>query len=76
MSEGHTISASEIKAKCLDILDRIGRRELERVVITNEAFAAKFFPDKHRLAGQIVTYPMPKSNCSIGSGSDLRRSTP
>lgn len=29
-----TISASEFKAKCLDILDRLGSHELERVVIT------------------------------------------
>jgi prevent-host-death family protein len=29
-----TVSASEFKAKCLDILDRVSRREFERVVIT------------------------------------------
>ncbi len=29
-----TISATEFKAKCLDILDRIKSRQLERVVIT------------------------------------------
>lgn len=29
-----TISASEFKAKCLAILDRVGDRRLERVVIT------------------------------------------
>jgi prevent-host-death family protein len=29
-----TISASEFKAKCLDILDRLAGRELDRVVIT------------------------------------------
>lgn len=29
-----TINATEFKAKCLDILDRIGRREMERVAIT------------------------------------------
>jgi prevent-host-death family protein len=28
------VSASEFKAKCLDILDRIRSRELERVVVT------------------------------------------
>jgi prevent-host-death family protein len=34
MAEAHTISATEFKAKCLDILDRVGRREWERVVVT------------------------------------------
>jgi prevent-host-death family protein len=29
-----TVSASEFKAKCLDILDRIRSKELERVVVT------------------------------------------
>ncbi len=29
-----TLGATEFKAKCLDILDRINRRELERVIIT------------------------------------------
>jgi prevent-host-death family protein len=29
-----TISASEFKAKCLDILDRLAGREIDRVVIT------------------------------------------
>jgi prevent-host-death family protein len=29
-----TINASEFKAKCLDILDRLAEHELERVVIT------------------------------------------
>ena len=29
-----TISATDFKAGCLDILDRVSRRELDRVVIT------------------------------------------
>ncbi len=29
-----TITATEFKAKCLDILDRVNRREVEKVVIT------------------------------------------
>lgn len=33
MDDG-TISASEFKAKCLDLLDRVGRRELPRLTIT------------------------------------------
>jgi len=39
MSEARIISASEFKAKCLDILDRVSRREFERVVITKRGIA-------------------------------------
>ncbi|MFN3512244.1 MAG: type II toxin-antitoxin system Phd/YefM family antitoxin [Phenylobacterium sp.] len=34
MPATQTIAASEFKAKCLDILERLGSRQLERVVIT------------------------------------------
>lgn len=34
MSEIESISASDFKAKCLDILKRLDQHELERVVIT------------------------------------------
>lgn len=34
MATSQTISASEFKAKCLQILDRLGTRKLDRVVIT------------------------------------------
>ena len=34
MSATETISASEFKAKCLNILDRLAGRQLDRVVIT------------------------------------------
>jgi len=34
MSATETISATEFKAKCLDILDRIRDRQIERVIIT------------------------------------------
>ena len=34
MQSVQTISASEFKAKCLDILDRLGNHELERVEVT------------------------------------------
>ena len=33
-TEATTISATEFKAKCLDLLDRIGRGELLRIVVT------------------------------------------
>jgi prevent-host-death family protein len=34
MSAPQTISVSEFKARCLDILDRLGRGQLDRVVVT------------------------------------------
>jgi antitoxin (DNA-binding transcriptional repressor) of toxin-antitoxin stability system len=34
MATTETISASEFKAKCLNILDRLARREVDRVIIT------------------------------------------
>lgn len=34
MFHSRTISATEFKAKCLDILDRLGTSELDEVVIT------------------------------------------
>jgi prevent-host-death family protein len=34
-----TLGAAEFKAKCLDILDRVRRREFDRVVITKRGVA-------------------------------------
>jgi prevent-host-death family protein len=34
MAATQTISASEFKAKCLNILDRLDKHELDRVIIT------------------------------------------
>jgi len=39
MSTTRTISATEFKAKCLDILDRVRRREWDRVVVTKRGVA-------------------------------------
>jgi antitoxin (DNA-binding transcriptional repressor) of toxin-antitoxin stability system len=39
MASPLTLGATEFKAKCLEILDRIGRRELEKVVITKRGVA-------------------------------------
>ena len=39
MGGSQIVSAGEFKAKCLDILDRVGRRELEQVVITKRGVA-------------------------------------
>ena len=34
MTDTQTINATEFKAKCLGILDRLGKHQLDRVVIT------------------------------------------
>jgi prevent-host-death family protein len=39
MGTTRTISATEFKAKCLDILDRLHRREWDRVVVTKRGVA-------------------------------------
>ncbi len=39
MAGSQILSASEFKAKCLEILDRVGRRELAQVVITKRGVA-------------------------------------
>ncbi len=39
MIEDLMLGASEFKAKCLDILDRVGRREWQRVIITKRGVA-------------------------------------
>ena len=39
MPATETISASEFKAKCLNILDRLANHELDRVIITKRGLA-------------------------------------
>src|ERR1700730_3172732 len=47
------VSASEFKAKCLDILDRIHNRELERVVITKRGVAVALLLPPEAQAAQV-----------------------
>jgi prevent-host-death family protein len=39
MGATRTISATEFKAKCLDVLDRIRRHEWDRVIVTKRGVA-------------------------------------
>ncbi|WP_158931841.1 type II toxin-antitoxin system Phd/YefM family antitoxin [Acidisphaera sp. S103] len=49
MPTTQTISASEFKAKCLNILDRLASHELDRVVITKRGQAvAVLTPPDHQ----------------------------
>jgi antitoxin (DNA-binding transcriptional repressor) of toxin-antitoxin stability system len=47
------VSASEFKAKCLDILDRIHSRELERVVITKRGISVALLLPTEAEAAQV-----------------------
>jgi prevent-host-death family protein len=51
-----TISASEFKAKCLELLDRLGSRKLHRVVVTKRGrpVAVLFPPDGDRHAAEAL----------------------
>jgi prevent-host-death family protein len=53
MAGSRIVSASEFKAKCLDILDRVGRREIERVIITKRGAAVAVLVPPPAAAAQI-----------------------
>jgi antitoxin (DNA-binding transcriptional repressor) of toxin-antitoxin stability system len=53
MGSCRIVSASEFKAKCLDILDRIHSRELERVVITKRGMAVALLLPPEAEAAQV-----------------------
>ena len=53
MAERRIVSASEFKAKCLDILDRIRSRELERVVVTKRGIPVAVLVPPPAATGEI-----------------------
>jgi prevent-host-death family protein len=53
MAGSRTISASEFKAKCLDILDRIRSRDLERVVVTKRGVPVAVLVPPPAEAGEV-----------------------
>jgi prevent-host-death family protein len=53
MSTIRTISATEFKAKCLDILDRVRRREWDRVVVTKRGVAVGVLVPPSADAGEV-----------------------
>jgi prevent-host-death family protein len=57
MAGSRTVSATEFKAKCLDILDRVGSRELERVVITKRGVAVAVLVPPPAPATQVEQLP-------------------
>ena len=53
MGSSRIVGASEFKAKCLDILDRIHSRELKRVVITKRGIAMALLLPTEAEAAQV-----------------------
>jgi antitoxin (DNA-binding transcriptional repressor) of toxin-antitoxin stability system len=72
MGGSRIVSASEFKAKCLDILDRVGRRELERVVITKRGVAVAEAAEVERLHGFCADRSSSRRNRLDGAGRRRR----
>jgi prevent-host-death family protein len=72
MSGSRVVSASEFKAKCLDILDRVGSRELERVIITKRGVTvAVLLPPPDERAEIEQLYGCMQGSVIIPPGVDL-----
>ncbi len=54
MTAHRIVSASEFKAKCLDILDRIRSKELERVVVTKRGVPVAVLVPPPAEAGEVA----------------------
>jgi prevent-host-death family protein len=53
MGMTQTISASEFKAKCLSLLDRLARHELDRVIITKRGKPVAVVEPPRRQADEV-----------------------
>jgi prevent-host-death family protein len=72
MPATQTISASEFKAKCQDILDRLAGRTLERVVITKRGrVVAVLTPPEDPVAAVRQVHGFLRGSVSIPPGFDL-----
>jgi prevent-host-death family protein len=72
MATTQTISASEFKAKCLNILDRLDKRELDRVIITKRGRTVAVLapPDQHADAVRDI-YGFMRGSVIIADDVDL-----
>jgi prevent-host-death family protein len=71
-----TISATEFKAKCLDILDRINRRELERMVVTKRGRVVAVLVRPEDQAAQVRRlHGFMRGSVVIPAGADLTAPT-
>jgi prevent-host-death family protein len=57
MAGSRTVNATEFKAKCLDILDRMASREFDRVVITKRGVAVAVLMPPPSSAAEIEQLP-------------------
>jgi prevent-host-death family protein len=72
MPTTQTISASEFKAKCLDILDRLADRTLERVVITKRGrVVAMLVPPQDAAAAVRQVHGFLRGSVALPPGFDL-----
>ena len=72
MPATQTISASEFKAKCLDILDRLADRTLERVVITKRGrVVATLIPPEDAAAAVQEIHGFMRGSVALPPGFDL-----
>jgi antitoxin (DNA-binding transcriptional repressor) of toxin-antitoxin stability system len=70
MAATQTISASEFKAKCLNILDRLDKHELERVIITKRGRTVGVLLPPETVAVQDL-YGSMRGSVIIPEGFDL-----
>jgi prevent-host-death family protein len=67
-----TISASEFKAKCLNILDRLDKHELDRVIITKRGrTVAVLLPPQNEARTPSDLYGCMRGSVVIPEGFDL-----
>lgn len=76
MPRSTTISATEFKAKCLDILDRINSRELERAVVTKRGRVVAVLVRPEDEAAQVRRlHGFLRGSVVIPTGADLTAPT-
>jgi prevent-host-death family protein len=72
MATTETISASEFKAKCLNILDRLAAHELDRVIITERGTpVAVLLPPEHPADAVRDIYGFMRGSIIIADDVDL-----
>jgi prevent-host-death family protein len=72
MDTSPTINASEFKAKCLGILDRLARQELERVIITKRGrVVAVLTPPDRQVDGIRDIHGFMRGSVIVPEGFDL-----
>ena len=72
MSATQTISATEFKAKCLKILDRLGSGELDRVEVTKRGKTVAVLMPPHKRAFADL-YGCMRGSVIIPEGFDLTK---